>query len=1592
MQFEAAKLGASSQPRDKKSNVPRVPGEHAPVINVLTLWSSMTRWLLSSSTIFSAFVHSYLHSPPPEVGGTTQQIWPIPAPYKEGFVTSGSERGVDRAAKARRKAVNLAVLSLSWLHLGKPRRVPLLFSRFNTLSSKQWGVVRRLESYLTAVEEVGDVGPKEMGRTSVRMEGLESLLRDLHGTVVGMAATGYTDHTVSSEGTKKSALRRGFEQTYRGEVVGTMTSGTPVLAKEIDASRLSFPKEKPEFNPAELFDEPHKTVFLDPVKLANTPDFENNPPPKVHLRATHSKALELLHFLDHHHRLRIVPEHKIRKDYCCGAFALVKDAAKDRLILDARPPNTLEATLTDWCSTLASVQALAQQELLPGFNMFFNGTDLRDYYYCFRVTSKRSYRNVFNFPLTIQQARTFHCFQEKMAPAMAAIFYPCLATLAMGDNQAVELGQKAHVKLGLAAGAFDASELITSKGKAPRGPIAAGIIIDDLLICEQRQEGQEVGCDGSEGGRRLGVMCEAYLRSGLTAHPAKTFRETSCAECWGITVDGVSGHVRANPKRLVPLLHVTAQVAKLGFSTVALLEVLSGSWVSILQVKRRMLSLLEHIYFAQVEREQTDIVKLSPALIQELWLLVFLGPMAVSNMRASSQPEVFLSDASEDCMASVRAKIPAVFARELQRHCLTKGTWAKMLTPWQRWLKQHGQLAEQDELPEGVPLVSHPVWLLVSQFLKFQLHHKKVVFNRRHINLLELESVLEVERRLAMRLGDARYLLGADSQVTLAVLTKGRSSSPKMNELLQGSLPTLLGAGLVGNYGFVPSLANVADDPTRHAVIRGPSKAAPAWWHSACAGDFSELDEWLGSIGYDPITLSGVPFEKTVDANIDRLVGDVLEPLREVQKPERLARFNASTSDANSVSPLKSMTEEGEKIERREQEPEGQTKKAEKMSEGKNEPGPPVSAVVSSQVAPPAGPPKKVRNSRKRSGKPEVAENQNSPLLSKECQEMLAEFPGVQFYAPGGRRADSSKGWQRRGFLDLYSGASGYARFLSKTYNVWVLTFDFDHGANQDLLDANLQSLIFRLMRAGCFLGVSAAPECRSFSRAVTPAVRDAAHPYGKPNISQTMLLKVTVGNQHASFVFAVIRTALELNLHYWVENPDGSFLWLLPPWVAAGYARPERAYRFDMCVYHTPWRKRTRICTSTGLAGRRELCNRNHQHIPLRGRSLVHKACWTRVAQVYPSGLVRRLAHAMARGTGLCAAGRKTKFSLAACAKCGEQMRIGEAKNPGPRRKAPFAPQRDPHMLLDTPLVSGATRILQDRVWGQFQQWLESEFSEETRQQIFLCAPLAVQVLRRFGLFLFQHGGKLYELRHLYVVAQQRYAHLRAAMQLAWQLVSQWEEIEPVVHRRPLPEILYQAMISIALMWKWKRFAGCLILAVEGIARIGEVLRGVRADLVLPRDQFDGTLTSGVFLQIRRPKSLRRGKGRIQHIKVDNADAVHALDSIFGELCDFLGLWPHSASAFRNRWDKILLALQLPKEVWPTPASCRGGGAIIAYKRGEPIANILWRMRLMAQSTLESYLQELAAENYMVGLPSHTKRRIKHAASLYAIALRSLV
>lgn len=1211
MEFESpcedgAKAESKRAPSSADGAEPHVPGSRATTVDVSQLWGGLPRHVLRSGTSLAAFLRSFLGNQPWKHRGTALPLWPIAAPYPGCF--SGANAEVNREQLSLQKAVNVAVLTLSWLHLGRPSRCPGSLSLTTTLSSKQWEVVRRLELHLKEVQEAGVVDAAQMGRSAAKVEGLENLLTKLQDRAEVLTGDRYLTGSSKLLGSSLGPSSRG------GTVVGQLSAGTPVLAKEIQTDRLSLPSDPPSFDPTDLLPPKHRRVFLNPLAHAEPVDPAVDSVPKVRVHARPAEVHKLLQRLDASGRIHLAAREEVRETLLCGAFALVKDADNDRLILDARPPNAKEQTLDAWCKTLASPFTLALKELEPHQVAYFSGTDLKDYYHAFKVTKARARRNALAVSVSRSFASELSGYHEGLVAETR--LYPCVSALAMGDCQAVEIGQLAHIQLGLVARAFSPHELVAVHGRAPRGALAAGIVIDDVILAEFAAPNMDSST--LESVQRLNRLCEEYVQRGLLAHPRKTFRAQHRAEFWGCSADGLSGHLRAAPRRLVPLMELSVRTARLRHASMGLLETLTGAWVAILQVRRRTLCLLQALYEAQRGRAQSDIIALSDEAVEELYLLTAIGPLAVVEMRAPSLPEVYMSDASEWGTASVRAAVPVSLTREFQRHTLSRGAWAKLLTPWKAWLRSHQQLFEEDELPSGVPLVSHPLWLLLARCLKFDINHVRRSRSKKHINLLELQSVLEVEKRLAERRGSCRYLLGSDSQVTLAALTKGRSASPWLNRMLQQSLPTLLGAGLYGLYGYIPSLTNPSDDPTRGVALRDPVEMLPPWWDDALRGDFAAMDAWLASLGFDPLSLAEVPLAEEDTICAAALDQELLAKLREVQKPERMKKFldgesgpsALCTDQANdnctvpvnendsffpcTVSSFAFSGNQGREFQRvdqaewRNKEPGSPNKKASEKSPSRpaimkgpthsvastNEQGATaekpavhsVSFAVDAQdsesslsdssadlfvgeslaKASPSFPKQKrgsgkcetAQGESKQDGekKPQKKVNERpsqavvSPTLlshgrgrkkkSKKCtgplglplgrparqpwcsratvlpEEALAllrSFKPNQFFWPDGKRGSVLPPFDCPGFLDLYSGKAGVARSLASTFGCWVLSIDWDHGADEDLLAPDLQRRLLRLLELGAFVGVGAAPDCSSFSRAVTPAVRSRA-------------------------------------------------------------------------------------------------------------------------------------------------------------------------------------------------------------------------------------------------------------------------------------------------------------------------------------------------------------------------------------------------------------------------------------------------------------------------------------------------------------------
>jgi len=255
---------------------------------------------------------------------------------------------------------------------------------------------------------------------------------------------------------------------------------------------------------------------------------------------------------------------------------------------------------------------------------------------------------------------------------------------------------------------------------------------------------------------------------------------------------------------------------------------------------------------------------------------------------------------------------------------------------------------------------------------------------------------------------------------------------------------------------------------------------------------------------------------------------------------------------------------------------------------------------------------------------------------------------------------------------------------------------------------------------------------------------------------------------------------------------------------------------------------------------------------------------------------------------------------------------------------------------------------------------------------------------LRSFSEAMFKNGGALSNYRHLVLAAQRWVPSSRVYMMPAWEMVEKWEMLTPVNHRTPIPETLVMAMCALAWHLKWYAWVGATVLAFYGAGRLGEILRCSREDLVLPSDVLE-PIGAPVFLRLRSFKSQTRQPAKVQHMKVVDATASRILTVIFRKLpleAPLFGALPYQ---YRKRWDLLLEKLGIGKDFQLTPGGLRGGAAVYHYKNGKAIADLLWLLRLRSQSTLESYLQEVAALNLLAKLSPKVRSCIQTFAATFA-------
>ena len=318
--------------------------------------------------------------------------------------------------------------------------------------------------------------------------------------------------------------------------------------------------------------------------------------------------------------------------------------------------------------------------------------------------------------------------------------------------------------------------------------------------------------------------------------------------------------------------------------------------------------------------------------------------------------------------------------------------------------------------------------------------------------------------------------------------------------------------------------------------------------------------------------------------------------------------------------------------------------------------------------------------------------------------------------------------------------------------------------------------------------------------------------------------------------------------------------------------------------------------------------------------------------------------------------------------------------------RKSARAIWRADHPLPGAPNVDPTTRKIGQNTAAAFSLWLR-EAGFTTTLSILANAPAYLDhLLEHYGRDLYIENECLYLFRYLVTFLQREYffANLKHRLPRAWNLVTVWEEIEPVEHRPPWPIRLLKAVVAILIVTGCARGAACVSAIFYGITRPMEVVLAQRRQLMLAREA--GMERDEVLIHHVKPKTRRRA-AKQQYSTVLDKCAMQLIEREFAHLSPDDYLWPCSPYDFQKHLDGALRRLEVPAGVFGA-GGLRGGGACAAFRQERDIANLCWRMRIKGQDTLSAYLQEVSAAIGMQALSPSAREKVETAAQLYSAIL----
>ena len=130
-------------------------------------------------------------------------------------------------------------------------------------------------------------------------------------------------------------------------------------------------------------------------------------------------------------------------------------------------------------------------------------------------------------------------------------------------------------------------DFLSLQGRPPRsGCVVAGLLIDDFVLLDPVPKVPPSLEYEPRGVRIMREVIDGYRASGLPRHEGKAVSRASVKDFWGGQLDGKTGILRPSPKRVSEMAAFLLAVVQGGVTSVGMLEVITGSLVSGLQLRR----------------------------------------------------------------------------------------------------------------------------------------------------------------------------------------------------------------------------------------------------------------------------------------------------------------------------------------------------------------------------------------------------------------------------------------------------------------------------------------------------------------------------------------------------------------------------------------------------------------------------------------------------------------------------------------------------------------------------------------------------------------------------------------------------------------------------------------------------------------------------------------------------------------------------------------------------------------------------------------------------------------------------------------------